>query len=103
MAQQISASGRPENAINAEYFQAIALVYAGADLAVEHLKAALAQAEALNIRYLATQVRLWLAPLLPPDAARDHLATARQVAEQDGYLWLLEQGEQLAVGRQLPG
>lgn len=72
----------------------------GADLAVEHLKAALAQTEALNIRYLATQVRLWLAPLLPPDAARDHLATARQVAEQDGYLRLLEQGEQLAAGLQ---
>ncbi|MCX6049031.1 MAG: hypothetical protein NT075_28350 [Chloroflexi bacterium] len=56
-------------------------------LAVEWLTEALA--EAVNIRFLVTQIRLWLAALLPPPLARPQIATARLVAEQDGYQPLL--------------
>jgi tetratricopeptide (TPR) repeat protein len=58
-------------------------------LAVQWLTEALAQAEALKIRFLVTQIRLWLAALLPPTSARPQLVTARLVAEQDGYQQLL--------------
>ena len=63
------------------------------ELAIEHLSSALAQAEALNIRFLATQIRLWLIPLLPPTEAeaRAHLAAARSIAEHDGYERLLSE------------
>ncbi|CAN5655583.1 AAA family ATPase [soil metagenome] len=64
-------------------------------LAVQCLTDALAQAEALNIRFLVTQVRLWLAALLPPTLARDQLAHARLMAEQDGYRQLLAKVIQL--------
>jgi tetratricopeptide (TPR) repeat protein len=65
------------------------------DLAVELLSDALAQAEALNISYLLTQIRLWLSPLLPPTEARAQLAAARAVAEQAGYNLLLAQADRL--------
>jgi hypothetical protein len=65
------------------------------ELAVEHLSAALTQAEALNIRFLATQIRLWLIPLLPPTEARAHLAAARSTAEHDGYELLLAEVNRL--------
>ncbi|MBE7554199.1 MAG: AAA family ATPase [Anaerolineales bacterium] len=55
----------------------------------DYLSTALAQAEELNLRYLAVQIRLWLVPLLPPAKAQMHLAAARSVAEQDGYERLL--------------
>lgn len=55
----------------------------------ELLATALDQAEALNLRHLAVQIRLWLAPLLSPAQARPHLTVARAVAEQDGYELLL--------------
>ncbi|MEW5956514.1 MAG: AAA family ATPase [Chloroflexota bacterium] len=58
-------------------------------LAVERLSAALAQAETLNIRFMATQIHLWLVPLLSPAEAHSHLAAARSIAGQDGYEGLL--------------
>jgi predicted ATPase/DNA-binding SARP family transcriptional activator len=65
------------------------------DLAVVRLSSALAQAEALNLRFLATQIRLWLIPLLSPTEARPHLAAARSTAEHDGYERLLEEAIRL--------
>jgi DNA-binding SARP family transcriptional activator len=60
-------------------------------LAVEQLAAALAQAEALSIRFLAGQIHLWLAPLLAPAEAQPHLNAARTIAEQDGYEGMLRE------------
>jgi tetratricopeptide (TPR) repeat protein len=65
------------------------------ELAIEHLSTALAQAEALKIRFLATQIRLWLIPLLPPAEARTHLAAAHSIAEHDGYQRLLTEAIRL--------
>jgi tetratricopeptide (TPR) repeat protein len=59
------------------------------ELAVDYLSSALAQADELNLPHLATQIRLWLIPLLPPAEARVQLAAARSVAEQAGYELLL--------------
>jgi tetratricopeptide (TPR) repeat protein len=53
------------------------------------LMAALAQTEALKIRFPSVQIRLWLASLLPPAEARTHLAQARLIAAEDGYGQLL--------------
>lgn len=65
------------------------------DLALEYLSTGLAQAETLNIRFLATKIRLWLIPLLSPAEARSHLATARSIAGQDGYERLLVEAVRL--------
>ncbi len=43
-------------------------------LAIHRLSTALGQADALGARHLAVQVRLWLAPLMPPEQARQLLA-----------------------------
>lgn len=64
-------------------------------LAVERLTAALDQAESVNIRFLASQIRLWLVPLLPPAEAHPHLVAARATAEQDGYEGLLAEAIRL--------
>ncbi len=58
-------------------------------LAIHHLSAALARADALGTRHLAAQIRLWLAPLLPPAEARIALAEARAIAESGGRRRLL--------------
>lgn len=58
-------------------------------LAIHRLSTALSQADALGLRFLATQIRLWLAPLLPPSEARTHLAEARAVAQSGGFQHLL--------------
>jgi hypothetical protein len=63
--------------------------------AIEQLTSALAQAETLNLHFLTTQIRLWLAPLLPPAEARTHLAAARSTAEQNGYERLLAETARL--------
>jgi tetratricopeptide (TPR) repeat protein len=54
------------------------------------LREALAQAEALGAGHLSVRIRLWLAPLVPPDESADLLAQAQAVAEQAGYLGLLD-------------
>jgi tetratricopeptide (TPR) repeat protein len=64
-------------------------------LAIQLLSEAMAQAEALNLRYLGAQIRLWLAPLLSPAEARTHLTAARSIAEQDGYELLLQEAIRL--------
>lgn len=58
-------------------------------LAIHRLSAALARADDLGTRHLAAQVRIWLAPLLPPDEARATLAEARAIAESGGRRRLL--------------
>ncbi len=60
-------------------------------LAVHRLSTALARADALGTRHLAAQIRLWLAPLLPPAEARAYLAEARAIAESGGRRRLLEE------------
>ncbi len=60
-------------------------------LAIHRLSAALARADALGTRHLAAQIRIWLAPLLPPIEARKALAEARAIAESGGRRRLLEE------------
>ena len=51
--------------------------------------------ETLNIRFAVTQIRLWIAPLLPLEAAHEQLAQARQIAAEDGYKQLLAETDHL--------
>lgn len=48
-------------------------------LAIHHLSTALARADSLGLQHLAAQIRLWLAPLLPPHEAHVRLAEARTI------------------------
>jgi tetratricopeptide (TPR) repeat protein len=65
-------------------------------LAIHRLSTALAKAEALGLPHLTAQIRLWLAPLLPPAEARTQLAEARAIAEGGGRKRLLEEIDRLA-------
>ncbi len=62
-------------------------------LAIHRLSTALAKA--LGLLHLAAQIRLWLAPLLPPAEARAQLAEARAIAESGGRKRLLEEANRL--------
>jgi predicted ATPase len=64
-------------------------------LAIHRLSTALAQADALGLQHLGAQIRLWLAPLLPPAEARARLAEARLIAERGGRRRILEEAERL--------
>jgi DNA-binding SARP family transcriptional activator len=64
-------------------------------LAIHRLSTALAQADALGTHHLAAQIRLWLAPLLPPAEARARLTEARRLAESGGRQRLLAEAAQL--------
>jgi tetratricopeptide (TPR) repeat protein len=64
-------------------------------LAIHRLSTALARADSLGTRHLAAQIRLWLAPLLPPSEARAALAEARAIADSGGRKRLLEEVERL--------
>ncbi|NOK62618.1 MAG: Tetratricopeptide (TPR) repeat [Chloroflexi bacterium AL-W] len=59
------------------------------DQATQYLSTALKQADMLQIHHLAAQIRVWMAPLLPLDAAHEYLDTARTFAEQSGRQRLL--------------
>jgi tetratricopeptide (TPR) repeat protein len=61
------------------------------ELAIHHFSTALARADALGTQHLSAQIRLWLAPLLPPAEARQHLAEARAIAVSGGRRRLLEE------------
>jgi tetratricopeptide (TPR) repeat protein len=67
-------------------------------LAIHRLSTALGQADALGARHLSAQVRLWLAPLLPPEQARQLLSQARAIAQEGGRWHLLEQVAKLERG-----
>ncbi len=75
-------------------------------LAIHRLSTALARADALGTRHLAAQIRVWLAPLLPPAEARAALAEARTIAESGGRTRILAQIERLEQrppGAEAPG
>lgn len=55
------------------------------ELAVQRFSAALEQAEAAPSRFLAAQIHLWLAPLLPAAEARSHLAAAKALITSSHY------------------
>jgi DNA-binding SARP family transcriptional activator len=69
----------------------VALRRGEAALAIHRLSTALARADALGTRHLAAQIRIWLAPLLPPAEARSILAEARALAESGGRKLLLDE------------
>ena len=53
-------------------------------LALHRLSSALVRADTLGTRHLAAQIRIWIAPLLPPAEAQTYLAEARILAEAGG-------------------
>ncbi|WP_217352434.1 ATP-binding protein [Candidatus Viridilinea mediisalina] len=57
------------------------------------LQSALRRADGLGTNYLAAQIHIWLAPLLPSNEAKLSLQTARSIANQGGYRRLLEEIE----------
>jgi hypothetical protein len=59
------------------------------DVAIHQLSLALAQADALGTRHLATQIRCWLAPLLPDAEAWAVLRAAHAAAALAGWQHLL--------------
>ncbi|MFL5805772.1 MAG: ATP-binding protein [Roseiflexaceae bacterium] len=71
-----------------------------ADLAFQRLSTALAGANSIGARHLAAQIRIWLAALLPPAAARAQLDAARAFAAASGRRRLLEEIAELE--RRLP-
>ncbi len=60
-------------------------------LAIHRLSTALAQADAIGTLHLAAQIRIWLAPLLPPAERRARLDEARAIATSGGRSRLLDQ------------
>lgn len=64
--------------------------------AIYLLSKALGQADALGTLHLAAQIRIWLAPLLPPDEARSRLDEARRFAAGSGRMRLLQEVNQAA-------
>ena len=65
------------------------------DLAIHRLSMAQVRADTLGTRHLAAQIRLWLAPLLPPVEAHVLLAEARAIAENSGRRLLLKEVNRL--------
>jgi tetratricopeptide (TPR) repeat protein len=61
------------------------------DQARQYLQQSLTLADQLGVLHLAVRIRIWLAPLLPVEEARQQLLTARRIAEGSGFLELLEQ------------
>jgi len=59
------------------------------ELAIHRLSTALARADSLGTHHLATQIRIWLVPLLPAAEARAALAEARTFAKSSGRKRLL--------------
>jgi tetratricopeptide (TPR) repeat protein len=65
--------------------------------AIEWLSTALTRADEIQNYYQATQIRLWLAPLLPDSQARPLIKEARAMAEKGGYGRLLDEAAQLTM------
>jgi tetratricopeptide (TPR) repeat protein len=64
-------------------------------VAIHRLSTALGLADALGTRHLAAQIRLWLAPLLPPHEAQARLNEARLIVESSGRKRLLAELNEL--------
>jgi tetratricopeptide (TPR) repeat protein len=73
----------------------VALARGQTDLAIHRLSTALARADSLGTRHLATQIRLWLIPLLPANEGQLYLTEARAFAEGSGRKRLLEEVKRL--------
>jgi DNA-binding SARP family transcriptional activator len=73
----------------------LALARGQTGFALHRFTTALAQADAISSRFLAAQIRLWLAPLLPAESARVLLDEARAIITAAGYHGLLPQLERL--------
>lgn len=63
--------------------------------AIHRLATAQAQADALGTNHLAALIRMWLAPLLPPEEARVALAEARAIAQAGRRKRLLDEIAQI--------
>uniref|UniRef100_A0A540VF23 AAA family ATPase n=1 Tax=Litorilinea aerophila TaxID=1204385 RepID=A0A540VF23_9CHLR len=63
----------------------VALAKGQHNLAIHRFSTALAHADRLHHNHLAARVRLWLAPLLPPEERRQRLQEARTLIELGGY------------------
>jgi hypothetical protein len=72
----------------------VALARGETALALHRLSAAMAHADALGTHHLGAQIRLWLAPLLPPAEARVRLAEVRALAQ--GRTRLLAEAEAIS-------
>ncbi len=66
-------------------------------LAIHRLSSAMAQADALGTRHLAAQIRIWLAPLLPPAEGKILLEEARTAAENSGRKRLLDEANSISL------
>ncbi len=65
------------------------------ELALHYLSTALGQAQALGAEHLKAQIHLWLTPMLPGEAGREHLALAKDIATHSQRRRLLEQAAEL--------
>lgn len=74
----------------------LALARGDASMAIHLLSNSLGQADSLGTRHLAAQIRIWLAPLLPPTEARIHLEQARRFAANSGRSRLIEEADRAA-------
>jgi tetratricopeptide (TPR) repeat protein len=68
-------------------------------VAVQRLTTALEEAEKVHNHYLETQIRLWLAPLLPAGEAEQLLAPARRIIQEAGYHLLQQQLDEITLSR----
>jgi tetratricopeptide (TPR) repeat protein len=67
--------------------------------AITLLRAALAEADAVGVHHLATQIRIWLAALVPDPEAQRYLADARTLAAHGGRARLLAEIERVGNER----
>lgn len=65
--------------------------------AVERLSTALTKAGEMHNHYQATQLRLWLAPLLPESQAHPLIEEAKAMAQKGGYGRLLDEAARLTL------
>jgi len=66
------------------------------NLAIHRLSSALTRAEAIGTHHLVARIKLWLAPLLPPEEAKSVLAEVRIFAKNSGRQRILEEAERLS-------
>src|SRR5581483_4500228 len=57
----------------------------------ERFQAAMTGADAIGNGHLALRIRIWLAPLLPPDEANARLDEAEEIAQKNGFAGLLQE------------
>jgi tetratricopeptide (TPR) repeat protein len=63
----------------------------------ERFEQALGLTQNLNARHLTARIHIWLASVLPPESAREHLEIASSIAQESGYSRLLEEIEALTL------